>query len=142
MLWPKMAHFISKKLRLIKAFPFNFFTKKPIKNYTYKGSENVFNSAFSDLKMLYFSKTIIKGKAALQWDKEILYKEQYLWIDAIYQTMDAKSLKTIARMAKGKGFYGLMVAKSIRFQGDISKPEERYNYALKTLRDYCKNTYH
>ena len=140
-MWPKMAHFISKKLRLIKAFPYNLFTKKEVKDYAYLGSESVFNLAFPDLKALYFSNTIFKGEAALQWDEEVLYKEQYLWINHIYETIDTKSLKTIERMAKGKGFYALMVAKAIRFEGDISKPEERFNYALGALRDYCERTY-
>ena len=44
-------------------------------------------------------------------------------------------------MAKGKGFYGLMVAKEIRFQGDISNSNERYEYALESLRKYCRERY-
>jgi len=139
--WPKMAHFISNKLRLIRAFPYTIFTKKSIKNYAYQGSKVVFNNAFQDMKILYFSEIILKGKDALAWDETILFKEQQEWIAGIYNAIDTKSLETIERMAKGKGFYGLMVAKEIRFQGDISKPTERYDYALKSLRDYCIKTY-
>lgn len=136
--WPKMAHFISNKLRLIKAFPYNIFTKRNIKTYAYQGSETVFNSAFLDMKTLYASKDILKGEEALHWDESILYKEQHEWIESIYQSIDTKSLITIERMAKGKGFYSLMVVKEIRLEGDISKPTDRYNYALNSLRDYCE----
>lgn len=140
-LWPKMAHFISNKLRLIKAFPYTVFTNKNIKNYAYQGSGVVFNQAFDDLRLLFNSKAIIKGEFAQRWDEKMLYKEQYKWLEQVYQSIDSKSLKTIERMAKGKGFYGLMVHKSIRFKGDISNPEARYQYAIYSLRDYCKNTY-
>lgn len=136
--WPKMAHFISNKLRLVKAFPYNLFTKKSIKEYACLGSETVFNNAFFEMKTLYASKEILKGSKALQWDENILYKEQHEWIESIYKSMDVNSLKTIERMAKGKGVYSIKIAKEIRFQGNILKASERYQYALHTLRDYCK----
>lgn len=136
--WPKMAYFISSKLRLVKAFPYTFFTKKSIKRYSYQGSETVFNNAFSEMKQLYFSKLILKGNEALQWDESILYKEQHKWIESIYISMDANSLKTIERMAKGNGFYSIMLAKEIRFQGDISRANDRYDYAIHALRDFCE----
>ncbi|WP_452227113.1 Insecticidal toxin complex protein [Lacinutrix cladophorae] len=139
--WPKMAYFISNKLRLTKMFPYTIFTKKSIKIYSYQGSETVFNSAFLDMKALFISDEILKGKKALLWDQAILYKEQHKWIAPIYQSMDANSLKTIERMAKGKGFYSLLLAKEIRFEGDITLASERYNYGLDILRDYCKKHY-
>ncbi|MFD2541890.1 Insecticidal toxin complex protein [Lacinutrix gracilariae] len=139
--WPKMAHFISSKLQLIKAFPYNIFTKKSIKNYAYLGSETVFNHAFVEMEKLFFSKITLKGKEALQWDKSILFKEQYKWIETIYNSIDANSLKTISKMAKGKGFYGVMLTKEIRFQGTISSARDRFEYAIHTLRAYCKKRY-
>ncbi|MBU2938956.1 Insecticidal toxin complex protein [Lacinutrix sp. C3R15] len=139
--WPKMAHFISSKLQLIKAFPYNIFTKKSIKNYAYLGSETVFNHAFVPMKKIFFSKIIIKGKEALQWDKNILFKEQYNWIESLYKSIDANSLKTISKIVKGKGLYSLIVTKEIRFQGNISNATDRYDYAIHTLRIYCKKRY-
>ncbi|WP_055442428.1 hypothetical protein [Lacinutrix himadriensis] len=139
--WPKMAYFISNKLRLVKVFPYTLFITEKIKMYSYQGSETVFNNAFLDMKTLYLSEEIQKGEAALHWDERMLYKEQFEWIEGIYKNMDAKSLKTIERMAKGKGFYSLKLAKEIRLQGDISKASERYAYAMYVLRDYCKKHY-
>jgi len=139
--WPKMAHFISNKLRLVTVFPYTLFISKNVKMYSYQGSETVFNNAFLDMKTLYLSEEILQGEAALHWDEAILHKEQYEWIEGIYKNMDAKSLKTIERMAKGKGFYRIKLAKEIRLQGDISSANDRYDYAIHTLRAYCKKWY-
>lgn len=139
--WPKMAYYISSKLRLIKALPYRLFIRKQIKNHALAGSEIAFKNSFSALKNILFSATIVQQNEALQWDKELLYQEQHKWIEAVYQNMDAKSLHSISRMAKGEGFYQLMVAKQIRFNGDIKDATDRYNYAVNVLREYCKNTY-
>jgi hypothetical protein len=140
-IWPKMAHYISKKLRLTKVFPFNVFTRKEVKDYAYIGSETVFNSAFIILGELYNSDEVLKNDNAKEWDASILYKEQYLWLEEIYSDVDSKTLKIINKMAQGKGFYKLLVPKAIRFNGDITKADTRYNYALETLRPYCKKHY-
>lgn len=140
-IWPKMAHYISKKLRLTKAFPFSLFTKKSVKEYAYQGSEKVFNSVFLKLKVVYNSSKELQYTAAIEWDKEILYSEQYHWLQEIYSDIDAKTLKTIKRMSQGKGFYALLVPSEIRFKGNITDAKTRYEYALGTLRDYCKAHY-
>ncbi|PNQ72262.1 Insecticidal toxin complex protein [Hanstruepera neustonica] len=140
-IWPKMAHYISKKLRLTKAFPFSLFTKKSVKEYAYQGSEKVFNSAFLKLKAIYNSSPVLNDIAATEWDKEILYLEQYHWLQEIYADIDAETLKTIKRMSQGKGFYALLVPSEIRFKGNITDAKTRYEYALGTLRDYCKAHY-
>lgn len=135
-IWPAMAYFISNKLRLVNTFPYCIFVKRKIKNHSKKGSETVFNNMFKSAALIFNSEDILKGKSALEWDKDILYNEQYIWIDAIYKSIDRKSLKTIERIAKGKFLYGLVLSKSIRFEGDITIAKARYNYALNTLRPY------
>ncbi|OMP31341.1 Insecticidal toxin complex protein [Mangrovimonas sp. DI 80] len=139
--WPKMAHFISNKLRLTKAFPYKIFMKKDIEKYAYLGSEAAFYGAFETLGKLYFSEDICKGKEALVWDEQILQQEQYVWLEEIYENVDPSTLKTIERMAEGKGFYAMVVPRQIRFKGDILLEEKRYEYALHTLREYCKVYY-
>ena len=135
--WPKMAYYISKKLRLVEAFPYSIFTNKKVKGYANQGSEEVFFNSFEFLQVVYLSETTLKGEEALSWDKTILYEEQFVWIEKIYLKMDERSLKQIERMAKGKFLYSLVVPKQIRFEGDIANPQERYNYALNKLRFYC-----
>ncbi|MDO5981793.1 Insecticidal toxin complex protein [Flavivirga spongiicola] len=139
--WVKMAYFISKKMHLMEVFPYSIFSKKDIKTYAKKGSETVFNNVFIELQRLYNSQSILKTEKALEWDKTILKKEQYEWIDNIYKTIDARNLKTLERIAKGKFLYGLLVPKAVRFKGELSKAVTRYNYAIEVLKPYCENRY-
>ena len=136
--WPSMAHLISSKLQLIQTFPYSIFIKKKIKLYALEGNELVFKNAFEEMKHILNSETILKGNEALQWDKAILYKEQYIWIESLYEKTDEDSLKRIENMAKGKFLFGFFVPKAIRFEGDISNVEDRYDYAFNKLRPYCK----
>lgn len=139
--WVKMAHYISTKLRKMESFPYSIFLNAKILEYANIGSKRVFNSAFVDLNLMYNSDKVYKGNLAIQWDKNILYKEQYLWIDSIYKTMDNRSLKKLHRIANGKLLYALVVPKAIRFKDNLSNTKARYNYALNKLRAYCKNRY-
>lgn len=136
-LWPEMAYLISHKLRLVRAFPYNIFTRKKIKAYTDQGSEVVFNASFVELQALMVSTEILKDKAALSWDAALLKQEQHVWVQSVYIRMDTKSLRTISRMAKGQFLYGLIIPKALRFYGDLSNPDERLDYARNTLRPYC-----
>ncbi|TGV04555.1 Insecticidal toxin complex protein [Flavivirga rizhaonensis] len=140
-IWVKMAYFISKKMHLVEVFPYSIFSKRTIKVYAKQGSKTVFNNVFIELQKLYNSQVILKTGKAIGWDKTILKKEQYEWIDGIYKTMDAKNLKTLERIAKGKFLYGLLVPKIIRFKGNLSEAEIRYNYAIEVLKPYCENRY-
>lgn len=140
-IWIKMAHFISKKMHLMEAFPYSIFSKKKTKTYAKLGSKTVFNNAFNELQKLYQSKDVLKSKEALAWDKAILKEEQYVWIDSVYKNMDAKSLKTLERIVKWKFLYGFAIPKSIRFKGQLANPKSRYNYALMVLKPYCQNRY-
>ena len=139
--WVKMAHYISTKLRKMESLPYSIFSSKKVLKYANTGSEMVFNNAFLELSLIYKSNKIYKGNRAVNWDKDVLHKEQFLWIDSIYKTMDKRSLKKLHRIAKGKFLYGLVVPKAIRFDSDLSSAEARYNYAFNTLRVYCINRY-
>ena len=139
--WVQMAHYISKKLHLIEAFPHALLTRQKIKTYANLGSVTVFKNAFPELKTMYNSDGILKGKDADVWDETILKLEQFNWIANIYETMDEKSLHTLVRIAKGKCLYALVVPKAIRFKGELSNAKSRYNYALEMLKPYCENRY-
>lgn len=139
--WPKMAYFISNKLETTQAFPFNLFIRKEVKNYATKGSETVFGKAFEKIQQLYFAEETLSTNDAYAWDEAIIAKEQYVWLQGIYNEIDEKTLKTIDKMAKGKCIYKFMVPKEVEFKGDLSNKENRYHYALNTLRPYCKEEY-
>jgi hypothetical protein len=140
-IWPKMAFFISSNLKLVKTFPYQLLVTKSIKSYAIIGSETVFAAAFKDLKKMFYSEEILVDEAALEWDEYMLYKEQFEWLVPIYRDISEKNLKRIARMAKGKFLYGLLVNRKVRFKGDISKANDRYSYAILTLRPYCVEYY-
>ena len=40
-------------------------------------------------------------------------------------------------MAKGKGIYSLAVTKGIKYEGEISDCNARYNYSINKLIPYC-----
>jgi len=56
--WGTMAHFISKKLRLMEVFPYSIFSNKSILNYGNQGSKVVFNNAFKELRTLFYYNTV------------------------------------------------------------------------------------
>ncbi|MGM5470077.1 Insecticidal toxin complex protein [Flavobacteriaceae bacterium LMO-SS05] len=136
-IWQRMAYYISCKLHLLETFPQCMLSSKQVKDYARQGSEVVFNNTFERLRDLFNSETVLKQHEALSWDTSLLYDEQYIWVEGIYRSIDEKSLKQIERMASGKFLYALVVPKAIRFKGDLSKPEERYRYAVNILRVYC-----
>jgi len=138
-IWQKMALYISQKLRLLETFPHVMFISKSVKEYVHQGSEMIFNYAFERLKELFYSKEILKNNDAIQWDKDMMHDEQYIWVESIYKKIDKKSLKQVERMASGKFLYALVVPKTIRFKDDISSPEDRYQYAINVFRPYCIN---
>ncbi|MBP0904582.1 Insecticidal toxin complex protein [Mariniflexile gromovii] len=137
--WFKMVDFITGKLHTMETFPNVVFVNKRIMNYAQSCSEIIFENSFSEIKKLFESAHILNEEAGLQWDKNMLYKEQYVWVDDIINTIDARSLKKIENILQGKCLYGLFVPRAIRFTGDLENKEMRYEYALNTLRPYFQN---
>lgn len=139
--WPSMAYYISRKLRLTKVFPLNLLVNKSTKSYASRGNEIVFNKSFVDLKKLFDSDKALTAKEVLEWDKTLLYKEQYIWLASIYKTINPKNLKQVEKIAKGRCLYKLVVPKEIRFTGAISNAEHRYNFAIEKLKVFCEEHY-
>ncbi len=139
--WFKMTHFISEKLHKMETFPFAIFTNKRIMRYANSCSEVIFNNAFNEANNLFKLKLPLIGKNALAWDKAILYKEQYVWVDEVINTIDTKSIQKIERILQRKFVYRPFIPKEISFDGDLQNNEERFNYALNKLRAYCEKYY-
>jgi hypothetical protein len=137
--WPKMASFISNKLQLIQQFPQCLFIRKNVKYYAKIGSEKVFVNAFDDMYYLYNLSIGIKNNEAKEWDNTMLYKEQFNYLQSIYDKMNTKSLGQIERIAKGKFLYAFFIPKEIRFKGHINNPQDRFNFAVNQLKQYCEN---
>ena len=139
--WIRMAHFISDKLAKLESVPYALFCGNKILNHADIASEKIFNNAFSELSGLFVSNEILKGNEAKLWDENMLYLEQYIWVEPVYKSMNAKNLKKLKRIAKGQFLYGLVVPKIIRFKGDFLNAEARYNYALNILLPYCRDAH-
>lgn len=139
--WFKMVHFISKKLRVMETFPNTIFVNKKLMGYANSCSEIIFKNAFNEINKLLKSSQPLITNQALQWDKEILYKEQYIWVDSIINSIDAKSERKIENILSGKFLYRFLVPKEIRFSDHLSNKADRYNYAVKKLRAYCEENY-
>lgn len=138
-LWFRMAYFISSRLHKMETFPLCIFINKNILDYAYNCSESVFNHAFMEIKKLYESESVLIENDALQWDKDLLYKEQYVWVNDVINRIDAKHIKKIENILQGKFLYSLLVPKEIRYHDRLSNNTQRYEYALQTLRPYCEN---
>lgn len=138
-LWFKMAYFISEMLHKMEIFPFYILTNKKILSHAHSCSESIFNLAFMDMKKLYELDAVLDENGALQWDKEMLDKEQYLWVDKAVADMDPDTIKKIEHILQGKFLYSLLVPKEIRFYENLSNNAMRYHYALQFLRPFCKN---
>lgn len=139
--WPRMAHFISAKLNLATHYPYKMFLKNDVIDAAKIGSEKVFNSAFLSMYNLYSNTTVLNEKESLAWDEAILYKEQHIWVKEVYDTLNEKTLKRLAHIAKGKFVYAVVVPKKLRFKGCLASAQERYTYAMQTLRKHCENSY-
>lgn len=107
-----------------------------------EGSKKVLAYAFPLLKKVYFSKDLIKGEDAKDWDLKYIKIEQCDIIEPIYKQLSAKAIKKLERIAKGKGIYTFGVKNQLKFKGDISNCKSRYGHALLKLYPYYLNNKH
>ncbi|MDO7173817.1 Insecticidal toxin complex protein [Mariniflexile sp. AS56] len=138
--WFKMVQFISSKLRVMETFPNVIFVNKKIMTYAQSCSETIFKNSFIEISNLFKLTSVLNEVTGLEWDKRILYKEQYVWVDGFINSIDTRSLNKIETILEGKCLYGVFVPKEIRFTGDLDNKEMRYEYALNKLRLYFQNT--
>ena len=109
---------------------------KELNQFVNKGSEVVFSFAFSQLKEVYFSNYIIKGKEAVIWDQNYGLKEQCEILEPLYNNLSERALKKLERIAKGKGIYSIGISKDLRFDGNIDDCKMRYEHGLNKLLPY------
>ncbi len=137
--WIHAASTIATRFSIIEKDFIRIFIirNKEVIKFTDEGSKQVFEFSFPKLKKLYFSKEILKGPIADNWDQKQAKKEQCIILEPIYKKLSKKALKKLKRMAKGKGIFSLGVSKKIRFEGEIDDCNSRYNYTINKLIPYC-----
>ncbi len=114
---------------------------KDIVDFVHAGNKAIFNDVFGDLKQLYNkgkSGSPLKGETAKLWDANILYKEQFIIVQPIYQKQTAATIMQLSRMAKGEGLYGAgyLFQEELKFKGNILNPQDRYNHGMNRVVPY------
>ena len=104
-----------------------------------EGSKRVFKFAFPQIRTIYFSDKLLKGKKAKEWDKQFGTTEQCVILKPIYDSLSEKGIKKLERMSKGKGIYHIGVREELRFKGDILNCISRYEHgSTRVLSFYLK----
>ena len=98
-----------------------------------EGSQKVFEYTFPKLKTIYFSKKIIKGITAKNWDINHSDVEQCVILTPLYEKLSKKSFSQLEKMAKGQGIYALGVPKKLRLEGDLKDCEARILHGVQKL---------
>ncbi|WP_300565776.1 hypothetical protein [Flavobacterium sp.] len=128
--WIKIAGTVARQLSkvdcgLIRTF---IVRNKEVVAFSNEGSKKVFAFAFPQLKEVYYSSKLIKGKAAKDWDSVYGMKEQCVVLEPLYQKLSSKALWKLDRMAKGKGVFIFGVCKKWRFVGSIEDCKTRFEH--------------
>ncbi len=109
---------------------------KELVKFVNEGSEKVLSFAYPQLKDLYFTNELLKGKHAELWDEKYGKSEQCIILQPLYDKLSSKALKRLDRMAKGKGIFYLGVPKDLRYTGSINDCILRYQHGINKLLPY------
>ncbi len=107
-------------------------------DFAAKGNQTILNDVFPELRKVFLSDTLLLNEAAKDWDKTYGYREQCIVIQPFYEEQDEKAIEKLQKMAKGEGIFLLAVPKSIRFKGDITNYEDRFQHGKNVLPIYYK----
>lgn len=111
---------------------------KDVVSFAHAGNKAIFNNVFGDLRGLFnrgATGSPLKGEAAKLWDANILYKEQFVSVQPIYQKQNAATIREWSRMAKGESVYRVayLFREEHKFHGNILNPQDRYNHGMITV---------
>ncbi len=110
---------------------------KKLAKFAHNGALKVFEFAFAQFREVYFSSNMIVGEAAILWDKKYGKIEQCEILEPLYAQLPEKTVHKLARMAKGKGVYNLVVPKKLKFVGEITNCQTRYEHGRDRLAPFC-----
>lgn len=116
--------------KLDNGFIRNFIVRnEEVTQFVNKGSNAVFEFAFPLMQKIYYSKTLILKEQAKIWIDSYGLKEQCEILDPLYKALSYKAIKRLSKMAKGQGIFKLGVPGRLRFEGDITNCESRFEHA-------------
>ncbi|MBI9069434.1 MAG: hypothetical protein JEZ09_19200 [Salinivirgaceae bacterium] len=112
---------------------------KEVIDFANQGAKKVLEFAFPLLKEIYFSKLLINGEEAINWDLTNGKEEQCKILDPLYVELSDEALCKLERMAKGKGIFCFGVPKGLKYEGSLNDCESRFNHAVNKLLPYYMN---
>ncbi|MDV7186802.1 hypothetical protein R3X25_05860 [Lutibacter sp. TH_r2] len=107
-----------------------------IVQFANKGSQKVLKFSFPLLSKVYFSKEIIVGEKAKKWDVENGKFEQCEVLEPLYKKLSDKALHRLKKIAKGQGIFNLAVPKELKFEGEISNCQTRFEHGKNKILPY------
>lgn len=109
---------------------------KEIVQFANNGSQKVLEFAFPILNNVYFSKEIIVGEKAKKWDIKNGTFEQCQVLEPLYKKLSDKALHRLEKIAKGQGIFNLAVPEELKFEGDISDCQTRFEHGKNRILPY------
>lgn len=109
---------------------------KEVVKFANEGSKQVFEFAYPLLKEVYFSKEVITGQEAENWDLEYGMTEQCKILDPLYKELSPKALHKMDRMACGKGLFGFGIPKELKYTASIEDCQARFEHGIHKMIPY------
>lgn len=130
--WIGVAGIVTKQLSKLDVgiIRFLIIRNKEVVAFGNEGSKKVFEFAYPKLRKIYLSDTLIKGKAADQWDLAYGTEEQCVILEPLYKKLSQRALRKLDRMAKGKGLFTFGVPKKMRYTGSIEDCQTRVKHGM------------
>ncbi len=101
-----------------------------IQHFVQYGNQLIFEDIWPDLQNLYTG-ICLKGKAAEQWDGELLLREQRL-IDPSYQKLSSHSLRMLAKSLRRENLLSKFIP-GLEFEGNLLNIRDRWSYGMRMM---------
>jgi RHS repeat-associated protein len=129
--WAGAAYVIANQMAIVETGgPLgSLFVSDEVAKFAQDGNKAIFNDVFPKLRAL-LNGSVLTGAKALQWDKRTLYAEQFKTVEPIYRMQSKETLTTLQKMATQTGQYSIMNPDELKFTGDVTNPNHRYNHGM------------
>jgi hypothetical protein len=133
--WPGAAAIVANQMTWMDNPLMQAYAGEDAVKFANAGNKAIFNDVFDNLRNLY-NGPVLKGQAAANWDAATLHHEQFDVVQPIYMAQSPATVSLLNSMAKGEGIFGLGLTPSLRFQGNILNPQDRYNHGAGRVTNY------
>ena len=135
--WPGAAYIVAGQMSHLDNWLVAYLVGDDVVKFGNEGNKAIFNDVFGKLSKLY-NGPVLKGQVALKWDNDVLYNEQFIVVQPIYERQSTSTISILTKMAKGQGIYGFGVTGPLRFDGDILNPKDRFSHGATKVTNFFK----